>query len=75
MQLIPAHLQLGISQPQNKNSLKTPIDGQGPCLREVAWDNIKHENWVRYTHIVFYVVTWVEFWVENEMQDDMYMVY
>jgi hypothetical protein len=24
---------------------------------------------------VFYVVTWVEFWVENEMQDDMYMVY
>jgi len=62
--------------PQNNRTVKTPpTDGQGPCWREAAWDNIKHENWVPCTHIVFYVVTWVEFWVENEMQDDMYIVY
>jgi hypothetical protein len=75
MHLIRAHLQLGNSHATKPERLEPPTDGPGPCWREAAWENIKHENWVPCIHIVFYVVTWVEFWVENEMQDDMCIVY
>ncbi len=66
MHLILAHLQLGNSHATKQEQLKPPTKGQGPCWR-AAWDNIKHENLVPCTDIVF--------WVENEMQDDMYIVY
>ncbi len=75
MHLILAHLQLDNSHATKQEQLEPPTDGPGPCWREAAWENIKHENWVTCIHIVFYVVTWVEFWVENEMQDNMYIVY